>query len=125
MSAVYTVYAKFDYDDEEAVIARLNDYIDTHHGQGMVFSLDEYSEKGIPRDTMSGIMQYFLTDRGFQQDGPGEFQSEFNASYGWESVLIDMFEYVADLLEDGSRLEIYPDNGSNLMHVEGGRAVWD
>lgn len=125
MSAVYSVEAKLAYDDEQAVVDALNAYIDEHHGNGVEFSLDEYYDKGISRDNLDGLIQYFITDRGFNITGPGEYYSDFNASYGWETVMMEAFEAVAPYLRDGSRFEIYPDYGADIGVVENGEVVWD
>ena len=125
MGAVYSVYVKFEYEDEQAVVDALNAYIDENHGNGMVFSLDEYYDKGIPRDNLDGLIQYFITDRGFNIVGPGEYYSDFNASYGWETVMMEMFETAAPYLLDGSRMEIEPDFDQDVGVVENGEVIWE
>lgn len=54
--------------------------------------------------------------RGFQH-----FNSGFDASYGWENVLVDAFYVMGQYLEDGSELSIDMDEGSREFKVKGGK----
>ena len=52
------------------------------------------------------------------------FNSDFDASYSWEGVMIASFEAMAKYLEDESRLIIYPDNDYDEYVVKNGKAVF-
>lgn len=54
----------------------------------------------------------------------GWLYSGFNASYGWESVMMDAFERIAPYLEDGSLIKIYPDCGVDKGTVVNGIVTW-
>lgn len=48
----------------------------------------------------------------------------FNASYGWESIMMEAFEDIAPYLQDGVELNIDVDEGVDHAIVKDGRAVW-
>ena len=49
------------------------------------------------------------------------FNSAFDASYGWEEVIYDFFKYLSPCLEDGSKMMVYPDSGCTKLVVEDGK----
>lgn len=49
------------------------------------------------------------------------FNSAFDASYSWESVIYDFFKYLSPCLEDGSKMKVYPDSGSIKLVIEDGK----
>lgn len=124
MGAVYDVHVELSYQDEDAVVALMNDYIDENEGSRINFGVDSFAEQGITRDSVSGLMPAFLTMRGMVESDPGVFDASFDARYGWERVMTDMFEYIAPALDDGSIMEVYPDSGRDVLEVQGGEAVW-
>ena len=48
----------------------------------------------------------------------------FDASYGWETVMMDAFDKIAPFLEDGSEIKIYPDSGRDYGYVDNGEVIW-
>lgn len=54
----------------------------------------------------------------------GTFVSDFDASYGWEGVMQDVFNAVMPLLGNGSRVEIYPDHGWERWTVTKGEVKY-
>lgn len=53
-----------------------------------------------------------------EEDSFGEWSADFDASYSWESIMIDIFVKALKVLEDGSYVEIYPDNGKIRIFVK-------
>ena len=51
------------------------------------------------------------------------YSNAFNASYGWEVVMIEMFETITPFLEDGSELLIYPDSDYDKLIVKNGKCI--
>ena len=47
--------------------------------------------------------------------------ADFDASYGWEGVLISIFEEALAVLEDGSHVDIYPDDYWEKLYDENGK----
>lgn len=81
-----------------------------------------YNLEGKDTDSLDDLLRVFLTDT-MKFDGE-TYYSDFDASYGWESVLMDMFECLSDCLEDGSSIKIYPDSGCDHGVIENGKCVW-
>lgn len=104
--------------DGKDVVNAMNQYIDEHEGVDVRFSLD-----GINRTKIDDLMKVFITDRGFLSDGKGNYSSDFDACYGWDRVMYEMFEFIAPYLEDGSKFCVYPDSGHWLLVVKNGKAV--
>ncbi len=48
----------------------------------------------------------------------------FDASYGWERVMLDAFEKIASYLEEDSEIKIYPDSGCDYGYVKNGEVIW-
>ena len=48
----------------------------------------------------------------------------FDASYGWENVMMEAFEDIAPFIEEGSEIKIYPDSGLDHGVVENGKVKW-
>ncbi len=48
------------------------------------------------------------------------FNSGFDASYGWEGVIYDFFKYLSPCLENGSKMIVYPDSGCTKLVIEDG-----
>jgi len=53
--------------------------------------------------------------------GDGEYCADFDASYGWESVMLEIFEKAFDFVEDGSYFDLYPDSGKERIYREKGK----
>lgn len=49
------------------------------------------------------------------------FNSAFDASYGWETVIYDFFRYLSPCLEDKSEMIVYPDSGCTKLFMEDGQ----
>ena len=108
---------------------------DTDAHPGVYWGLAEHRRHGIRPDSFSGICRILLafhqgdarhvvTDEGFDL-----FRSGFNASYGWNRVMVDAFFKMSWALEKGSYLEIDRDGGHDTYEVEiddeGEAEVWE
>ena len=102
---------------------------------GVNWSLPDYRRHGIRPDSFAGICKILLA---FHQgdarhivdkEGFDLFRSGFNASYGWNSVMVNAFLKMAWALEKGSRLEIDRDEGHETYEIEvddeGEAEVWE
>lgn len=98
---------------------------------GVEFSLPRHQKEGVsPNGGMEDLMRIFLAgwrSTPFKMrlwpDGTEEYENDFSASYGWENVMISMFETLAAYLMDGSEIEICPDSGRDRLVVINGKAV--
>lgn len=126
MGACYSVTIKVNLTDEKEAIDALNHHIANDSRTN--YSLDKYAEKGVTTETFDGLMKILLAE--LQQEvsvyRKGKFtiyDSAFNASYGWESVMMEWFEVLAPFLTDGSEMLIYPDEDYDKLIIKNGKCV--
>lgn len=127
MGACYSVTLKAKIKDEKGVVKALNEFIKNDNKTD--YSLDLYKAQGIGTETFDDLMRIFLAGWKHQEvditekEGFRVYANDFNASYGWEGVMIRMFHEIVSFLEDGSELLIYPDSSYDLLSVECGEVI--
>lgn len=127
MGACYSVELKVKVLDEQGAIKALQKHIETDKRTD--YSLEAYAKQGVTTETFDDLMRIFLAGWKGQEvniDVNGEFttySNDFNASYGWESVMMEMFETLAHYIKDGSELLIYPDSDYDKLVVQNGKCV--
>lgn len=122
MGACYSVDMKIRLQDEEAAnrVLRKHIYEDT----GTNYNLDAFAREGITLDSFDNLMRIFLagwkkTPFGkTEKDGWVIYSNDFDASYGWNTVILTMFELIKPYLEDGSQIIISQDNYTHAMTVQ-------
>lgn len=101
---------------------------------GVNWNLAGCREHGIRPDSFSGICKILLAFRQgdakhiVDEEGFDLYRSNFNASYGWCSVMVNAFLKMAWALEEGSRLEIDRDAGCEVYEIgldEDEATVWE
>ena len=117
MGQSYDVEFDLKVKDRDGLIQAINEYIDSTK-EYVIWHLD-----GLDRTNLTDLMKALITDRGFFAEGD-YFSSGFDASYGWETVMMDGFEYMAPYLMDGSTLDIWPDYGKDSGRVKNGKVEW-
>lgn len=127
MGAVYSVTMKVKLTDEKAVISALNHKI--ANSTGVNYSLEKCESIGVNTITFDNLMKILLAEHqcrvDIEQDGDFTiYRNGFNASYGWEGVMIEWFEVMTPFLADGSELLIYPDYDYDKLVIENGECVW-
>ena len=130
MSACYSVTLKIKgVKNEAAAIARLKEFIVNEKNTD--FGLDDFKGIGVTDDTLDGIIQIVLAgwkDSPFkksqEEGGVIRFDNGFNASYGWESVMIDFFNALGLYLDDGSSFYISVENDYDEAVVRQGAVIW-
>ena len=126
MGACYSVNVKVHLVDEDGAIKALNEHIinDTRTN----YSLDKYAAQGVTTETFDDLMRILLAeiqgDISIYQKGKFTiYDNGFNASYGWECVMMDWFEVMAPYLADGSQMLIYPDEDYDKLVIKNGKCV--
>lgn len=102
---------------------------------GVNWNLAGYRRHGIRPDTFVGVCKILLA---FHQgaarhvvdsEGFDVFGSGFNASYGWNAVMVEAFYKMSWALAEGSYLEIDRDEGHETYEVDidsnGEAEVWE
>ena len=118
MGQCYDVTYDLKVKDRDGLIESMNKYIDETNGVRVNWSL----ERG-DRDTLLGLMKILITDNYFDCEGDC-YSSAFDASYGWECVMLEMFEQMAPYLKNGSYCEVWPDSGRDYGVVKNGKVKW-
>ena len=126
MGACYSVTVKVNVLDEPGAIKTLNEHIANDIGTD--YSLDKYAANGITTETFDGLMRILLA--GVQHEVAiyqhGKFtlyDNDFDASYGWERIMMEWFELLAPFLADKSQLLIYPDEDYDKLVIKNGKCV--
>ena len=128
MGACYYIELKIKVRDEASAIKILQERIKRNTEQGITnYCLRNFAEKGIGTETLDDLFKIFLAgDRSSYETERQEnnfiyIQNGFDASYGWEVEMMEMFEEISSVLEDGSEFYIYPDSDYDLLVIENGR----
>ena len=121
MSACYSVNVELRVkkDCEEKVIETLQNKIKRAKEE-----MTDYGIKEIP-NTLKELLGIFFVSHGdyynYKQVGTWYIvDSAFNASYGWESVMISMFKEITPYLENKSELYIDIDNDYDRLVIRKG-----
>jgi len=127
MGACYDVTLKIKVTDEKNAIIALNKKI--RNDKRVNFSLENYAKQGITTKTFDDLMKIFLAGWKNQEikiDKSSHYtiySNAFNASYGWEDVMIEMFKTLAPFLQNNSRFLIYSEDGYDELIVKNGKCI--
>lgn len=127
MGACYSVRLKVNLQDEPGAIKALNDHMKSNTKAD--YSLEEYAKEGVTPDTFNNLMRIFLAGwhghwvEIYPEKGFTVYENDFDASYGWEGVLMDMFEVLTPFVKNGSELFMYVDNDYDRLVVKKGKCV--
>ena len=124
MSACYSVNVELRVKEgcEEKVIETLQNKIKRAEKEHV-----DYGLKEIP-NTLKELLGVFFVEHQdmYEYRRVGNWHmvnSGFNASYGWESVMLSMFEEIAPYLDNKSELLIYPDSDYDKVIIKDGKAI--
>lgn len=123
MSACYSVTARIAVKDRHGASAVIRDYIHQHDGVDCDFALDDWRAEGISAYTFDGLMRILFAgwqDSEFNVRRESDFliySNGFNASYGWEVVMLDIVERLTPFLKPKSCISIWCDVGSHTIKV--------
>lgn len=126
MGQCYTTYLKVRFNDEQGAVKAIQDML-TDNGE---YTLEDYSKHtGLDYNTIGGILRHFYAnwEDGYKWTKTTDhdiLSGDFNATYSWESKMIEVFQLLARFLEDGSWMKIYPDSDYDHLVVRGGKAEW-
>ena len=126
MGQCYDVRLRVSFNDEQGAVNALQAKIGKGESEGILYSLGHYKDElGIGTDTIGDLLRIFFSGwDGEFSENDGELEAGFNASYGWESVMMDAFDEIAPFLADGSSIKIYCDEGIDEAVVANGSSLW-
>jgi len=123
------VAIKARFTDEDGAKKALQAKLGRHEEEHVNYSLDHFTgELGLSTDNLHDLMGIFFGGwKGRLETAPAdktwEF-ADFDASYGWESLMMDAFETIAPYLADDSVIKILPDSGCDHGTVRNGKCKW-
>ena len=124
MGACYSVNLDITLKDETAAIKAMQEYIKKEQFH-INFGLEDNRKRGIGIGTFADLLQIFFSSCNgpvydvLREDDHIVYDSDFDASYSWESVMTEIFDCIAPF-EDESSLGIYPDNEKIQLVVKNG-----
>ena len=126
MGACYSVELKVKVLDIPGAIKALNEHI--VNDTSADYSLEEYAECGITTETFDDLIKILLADLQqpvsvFQTGKFVTYLNAFDASYGWERIMMEWFETLTPFVANGSKLLIYPDEGYDKLVIKNGKCV--
>ena len=128
MSQVYSISLKFDFLNEKLAKQVLQQKIARGREEHINYGLDHYkNDIGLDLDNVHDLVRLIFGGwdaRLHDHVEPGWLYAGFNASYGWESVMMTAFEDIAPFLEDGSALIIDVEEGVDEGVVKEGQVEW-
>lgn len=134
MGACYTVRIKMRFTNQidkadEKAMAAMREYIKEHDGIDADFNLRKFEDAGVGTTLFDDLLQICF---GSTQNCTPEmkmcrkwfrYYNDFDASYGWERIMIDIFSLMSPFLIDQSELYIYPDADYDHLVVRNGKCV--
>ena len=74
------------------------------------FRLDHFKAIGITPDSIENLLRISIHENGeYESNDIITYQAFFDACYGWEGVMEQMFRTIAPTLSTGSFIMVYPD----------------
>lgn len=103
MGAVYTVSLKLNYKNKDSAKNLLSKYI----SDLLEISPKRFDGRFVPDSSIEEMFGLMLAKNqgyyeNYKEDGIDCYESDFNASYGWSSVLDNMFDVLVPYLKDNS-----------------------
>jgi len=131
MSQVYSISLKFDYLNKDLAKNAIQRKIARGPEEHINYDLGHYKDDiGLDLDNVHDLVRLIFGGWDAELDSTtlpgydGWLFSGFNASYGWEHVMMTAFEDIAPFLEDGSHLIIDIDEGVDEGVVKDGQVEW-
>ena len=127
MGQCYSVTLTVALLDEKGAVEALNAHM--RADKSAYYALELYAEQGIYTETFDDLMRIFLAgwkgqEVTIERDQEYTYYSnDFHATYGWEPVMMKMFQVLTPFLKDGSELLIYPDDDYDRLIVKDGKCV--
>lgn len=126
MGACYSVTMKVNVVDEKGAVNALNHHI--AQDARAHYALEKYANIGVNTTTFDDLMRILLAEIQYPVSitQNGEFtvyDNDFDASYGWEIVMMEWFKVMAPFLADGSELIIYPDDDCDELIIQNGKCI--
>lgn len=127
MGQCYDVNLRVRFKDEKGAKNALFAKIGRAKEERVLYDMQGLRMKGFDFDKIWDLMSVFFCGWGQRLKETANkdwLYSGFDASYGWEQVMMDAFDEIAPYLEEGSEIKIYPDCGCDRGVVNNGTVNW-
>lgn len=134
MGACYSVNLKLGFEREEKkndAAEAMRKYIETHNEEDVDFALEKWGKLDVSQDTFENLLRIFFggwvkTSYEYRARGKWvKYCNDFDGSYGWETVMLDIFTIISPFLLDGSEMIVSPDDDYDYLVVKNGKCVAD
>ncbi len=126
MGQCYSVNIDLRYKDKANIEETLKRFIKSYNAD---YRLEKLKLSGITVDTLEGLLKITICENlkiSSITENEISAYADFDASYGWETQMQEMFKAIALYLEKGSCIRIWPDNGVYELRItEGGMITND
>ena len=135
MGACYSIKLKLAFRDNEKdlpkAVEEMRKYIEIHDGKGVDFNLEKWKNLGVTLDTFENLLRIYFGgwDRDYWDMNIKRGRkwlrvlNDFDASYGWESIMLEIFDILTPFLADKSEMFIYPDEDYDHLIIRDGKCV--
>lgn len=112
MGSVYSIHSQMKFKDKDKAIKILQAKISRGEEEHTDYGLDTYRKsENLDINDIDDLIAVFIGigrmfDVANDDNGWTTYSNGFDATYGWESVMMEMFEELAPVLEDGSDLSL-------------------
>ena len=137
MGQVYDVNLLVKFKDKEGAKKALQDKIARAEQENINYGLPVHCGRHFDTEDLWDLMALFFGGWEGKFHAPDDWEKNhemkkegvwiwagFDASYGWESVMMDAFTIIAPFLQNGSEIKIYPDSGCDHGKVYAGKVKW-
>ena len=132
MGACYSVQFKIRIEEgcEDKVFKELKHFIETEDGDGADFKLDKVKAFGNNMETYLDLLKIFFStcskpakDITIESNGCLSYDNDFDASYGWFSIMEEAIYTISTYLDDCSYFCIESDDESELYVIKDGDVI--
>lgn len=129
MGSVYSIRAKLKFKDKEKAIKILQDKINRGKEENVDYGLDTYRKsENLDINDIDDLVSVFLCPGNMSTIEKLDndwtiYDDGFDTSYGWEDVMMEMFEELESVLEDKSNLYIDCDDGVDFLVIQNGKCI--
>ncbi len=121
MGQTYHTEMHLSFTDKAAATQALRDFINKNNHHGCNFSIEDYAEKNINPDNFDDIMRIIFTTNLEISDDKTIYESTFDATYGWGSVIEETFKTLAPFLTDDAYIYYDTDSASHEIYFKDGK----
>ena len=129
MGAVFDIYLELKNDPNKEEIVRWTKLFIEEYSKYATFDVDREGKTEFEK-----AMKIIFTDRfdhayeeselGKYVPKPGCYMADFDARYGWHTVMEEWFKRLAPILGEWTELDIWSDDGDSYGIIKDGRAFF-